>query len=70
MCSVAGQYFASTMVIVGMSVVATVIVLQFHHHSPDNGQMPRWVSYTECTIIKSIYGAELQHQFKAGQPVK
>ncbi|XP_028986284.1 neuronal acetylcholine receptor subunit alpha-7-like [Betta splendens] len=39
-----GQYFASTMVIVGMSVVATVIVLQFHHHSPDSGQMPRWVN--------------------------
>lgn len=40
-----GQYFASTMVIVGMSVVATVIVLQFHHHSPNNGQMPRLVSF-------------------------
>ncbi|XP_037532853.1 neuronal acetylcholine receptor subunit alpha-7-like [Nematolebias whitei] len=38
-----GQYFASTMVIVGMSVVATVIVLQFHHHSLNNGHMPRWV---------------------------
>ncbi|XP_068179353.1 neuronal acetylcholine receptor subunit alpha-7-like [Antennarius striatus] len=38
-----GQYFASTMVIVGMSVVATVIVLQFHHHNPNSGQMPRWV---------------------------
>uniref|UniRef100_A0A8C9YPQ0 Cholinergic receptor, nicotinic, alpha 7 (neuronal) n=1 Tax=Sander lucioperca TaxID=283035 RepID=A0A8C9YPQ0_SANLU len=38
-----GQYFASTMVIVGMSVVATVIVLQFHHHSPNSGHMPRWV---------------------------
>ncbi|XP_019109479.2 neuronal acetylcholine receptor subunit alpha-7 isoform X2 [Larimichthys crocea] len=38
-----GQYFASTMVIVGMSVVATVIVLQFHHHNPNNGHMPRWV---------------------------
>uniref|UniRef100_A0A3Q0RRH9 Uncharacterized protein n=1 Tax=Amphilophus citrinellus TaxID=61819 RepID=A0A3Q0RRH9_AMPCI len=39
-----GQYFASTMVIVGMSVVATVIVLQFHHHNPDSGHMPRWVN--------------------------
>ncbi|XP_067365408.1 CHRNA7-FAM7A fusion protein-like isoform X2 [Channa argus] len=39
-----GQYFASTMVIVGMSVVATVIVLQFHHHSPNNGHMPSWVN--------------------------
>ncbi|XP_060937511.1 neuronal acetylcholine receptor subunit alpha-7-like [Limanda limanda] len=38
-----GQYFASTMVIVGMSVVATVMVLSFHHHSPNSGQMPRWV---------------------------
>ncbi|XP_029360415.1 neuronal acetylcholine receptor subunit alpha-7-like isoform X2 [Echeneis naucrates] len=38
-----GQYFASTMVIVGMSVVATVIVLQFHHHSPNNGHMPQWM---------------------------
>ncbi|XP_061574386.1 neuronal acetylcholine receptor subunit alpha-7-like [Cololabis saira] len=39
-----GQYFASTMVIVGMSVVATVIVLQFHHHSPIDGRIPRWVN--------------------------
>ncbi|XP_074509680.1 neuronal acetylcholine receptor subunit alpha-7-like isoform X2 [Sebastes fasciatus] len=39
-----GQYFASTMVIVGMSVVATVIVLQFHHHNPNSGHMPRWVN--------------------------
>ncbi|XP_061676105.1 neuronal acetylcholine receptor subunit alpha-7-like [Syngnathoides biaculeatus] len=39
-----GQYFASTMVIVGMSVVATVIVLQFHHHNPKNGQIPHWVN--------------------------
>nr|XP_020462948.1 neuronal acetylcholine receptor subunit alpha-7-like isoform X2 [Monopterus albus] len=41
-----GQYFASTMVIVGMSVVATVIVLQFHHHNPNGGHMPRlWVPW-------------------------
>ncbi|XP_040020985.1 neuronal acetylcholine receptor subunit alpha-7 [Gasterosteus aculeatus] len=38
-----GQYFASIMVIVGTSVVATVIVLQFHHHNPNSGHMPRWV---------------------------
>lgn len=51
---VSGQYFASTMVIVGMSVVATVIVLQFHHHNPNNGQMPRWVSL-------NIWGSRLIH---------
>ncbi|TNN39345.1 CHRNA7-FAM7A fusion protein [Liparis tanakae] len=37
------QYFASTMMIVGMSVVVTVLVLQFHHHDPHGGKMPKWV---------------------------
>ncbi|KAF7645935.1 hypothetical protein LDENG_00196100, partial [Lucifuga dentata] len=36
------QYFATTMVIVGVSVIATVLVLQYHHHNPDGGHMPRW----------------------------
>ncbi|XP_029013881.1 neuronal acetylcholine receptor subunit alpha-7 isoform X2 [Betta splendens] len=37
------QYFASTMMIVGLSVVVTVLVLQFHHHDPHAGKMPKWV---------------------------
>ncbi|KAL4641744.1 neuronal acetylcholine receptor subunit alpha-7-like, partial [Arapaima gigas] len=37
------QYFASTMMIVGFSVVVTVLVLQFHHHDPQGGKMPKWV---------------------------
>uniref|UniRef100_A0AAY4AJS3 Neuronal acetylcholine receptor subunit alpha-7 n=1 Tax=Denticeps clupeoides TaxID=299321 RepID=A0AAY4AJS3_9TELE len=37
------QYFASTMVIVGLSVVVTVLVLQFHHHDPQGGKIPKWV---------------------------
>ncbi|KAM4603924.1 neuronal acetylcholine receptor subunit alpha-7-like [Polymixia lowei] len=37
------QYFASTMMIVGLSVVVTVLVLQFHHHDPQGGKMPKWV---------------------------
>ncbi|XP_043083277.1 neuronal acetylcholine receptor subunit alpha-7 isoform X2 [Puntigrus tetrazona] len=36
------QYFATTMVIVGLSVIATVLVLQYHYHDPDGGKMPRW----------------------------
>ena len=39
------QYFASTMMIVGLSVVVTVLVLQFHHHDPHGGKMPKWVGY-------------------------
>uniref|UniRef100_A0A3P9DL83 Neuronal acetylcholine receptor subunit alpha-7 n=1 Tax=Maylandia zebra TaxID=106582 RepID=A0A3P9DL83_9CICH len=38
-----GQYFASIMIIVGMSVIATVVVLQYHHHDPTGGKMPKWV---------------------------
>lgn len=41
--SLPGQYFASIMIIVGMSVVATVVVLQYHHHDPNGGDMPKWV---------------------------
>ncbi|XP_065513179.1 neuronal acetylcholine receptor subunit alpha-7-like [Caloenas nicobarica] len=37
------QYFASIMVIVGLSLVVTVLVLQFHHHDPQAGKMPKWV---------------------------
>ncbi|KAJ8390992.1 hypothetical protein AAFF_G00097700 [Aldrovandia affinis] len=37
------QYFASTMMIVGLSVVVTVLVLQFHHHDPHGSKMPKWV---------------------------
>ncbi|KAM7424512.1 hypothetical protein PAMA_000721 [Pampus argenteus] len=36
------QYFATTMVIVGLSVIATVLVLQYHHHDPDGSKMPNW----------------------------
>ncbi|XP_062327910.1 neuronal acetylcholine receptor subunit alpha-7-like [Osmerus eperlanus] len=36
------QYFATTMVIVGLSVIATVLVLQYHHHDPDGCKMPKW----------------------------
>lgn len=32
------------MIIVGMSVIATVVVLQYHHHDPNGGTMPKWVS--------------------------
>uniref|UniRef100_A0AAV2LV84 Neuronal acetylcholine receptor subunit alpha-7-like n=1 Tax=Knipowitschia caucasica TaxID=637954 RepID=A0AAV2LV84_KNICA len=37
------QYFATTMVIVGLSVIATVLVLQCHHHDPNGSKMPNWI---------------------------
>lgn len=44
--SLSAQYFATTMFIVGLSVIATVLVLQYHHHDPNGSKMPKWVSLT------------------------
>lgn len=41
------------MVIVGLSVIATVLVLQYHHHDPDGGKMPKWVSVVSYYAIIS-----------------
>uniref|UniRef100_UPI00359010F7 neuronal acetylcholine receptor subunit alpha-7-like n=1 Tax=Myxine glutinosa TaxID=7769 RepID=UPI00359010F7 len=38
-----GQYFASTMIIVALSVVMTTVVLQYHHRDPDGKKMPKWM---------------------------
>lgn len=55
---VSAQYFATTMVIVGLSVIATVLVLQYHYHDPDGAKMPRWVrekiSITSCLFNLSF----------------
>lgn len=49
----AAQYFASTMIIVGLSVVVTVVVLQYHHHDPDGGKMPKWVRSDSSSLIST-----------------
>ncbi|XP_057694172.1 neuronal acetylcholine receptor subunit alpha-7-like [Corythoichthys intestinalis] len=36
-------YIVITMVIVALSVISTVVVLQFHHHDPNGAGMPKWV---------------------------
>lgn len=51
---VPAQYFATTMVIVGLSVIATVLVLQYHHHDPDGGHMPRWVSTSSFCFLLGL----------------
>ncbi|XP_077176589.1 neuronal acetylcholine receptor subunit alpha-7-like isoform X1 [Paroedura picta] len=57
-----GQYFASTMGMVGLSVVATVFVLQYHHHDPDGGCMPRWVQ-----VVVLRWGAWLLRMRQPGE---
>lgn len=39
------------MIIVGMSVIATVVVLQYHHHDPNGGNMPKWVRLAELARL-------------------
>ncbi|KAG7483154.1 neuronal acetylcholine receptor subunit alpha-7 [Solea senegalensis] len=36
------QYFAATLVIVGLSLIATVVVLQYHHQDPNGEKMSKW----------------------------
>lgn len=51
------QYFATIMVIVGLSLIATVIVLQFHHHDPYGDKMPKWVGRvsSSCNHLWSYF---------------
>ena len=41
---ITAQFFAAILVIVALSVAATVVVLQCHHHDPRGAKMPKWVS--------------------------
>ncbi|ELT87200.1 hypothetical protein CAPTEDRAFT_221893 [Capitella teleta] len=43
-----GMYFACIMLMCSLSVVFTVLVLNFHHRTPDTHQMPRWVKRGIC----------------------
>ncbi|KAI4883874.1 hypothetical protein NFI96_025741 [Prochilodus magdalenae] len=57
------QYFATTMVIVGLSVIATVLVLQYHHHDPDGGKMPKWLEYYHTAPVDFAVEVEVEsHQ--------
>ncbi|KAJ7307248.1 hypothetical protein JRQ81_009244 [Phrynocephalus forsythii] len=57
-----GQYFATTMGMVALSVVATVFVLQYHHHDPDGVCMPRWVQ-----VVVLHWGAWLLRMRQPGE---
>ncbi|KAH9524882.1 Acetylcholine receptor subunit alpha-type acr-16, partial [Bulinus truncatus] len=43
-----GIYFACIMVMCSLSIVFTVLVLNFHYRSPDTHVMPRWVKCFIC----------------------
>ncbi|XP_060932426.1 neuronal acetylcholine receptor subunit beta-4-like [Limanda limanda] len=55
------QYFATTMVIVGLSVIATVLVLQYHHHDPDGGHMPQRSGISSCFQVDVFVFYVLYH---------
>jgi len=40
---VTGVYFACVMIMCTISVTTTVVVLNFHHRSPEMYEMPGWV---------------------------
>ena len=43
-----GLYFACTMLMCSLSVICTVLVLNFHWRRPDTHQMPHWVRRGIC----------------------
>ena len=42
---VVGVYFAAVMIMCTISVIMTVLVLNFHHRKPDMYRMSPWVHY-------------------------
>ena len=52
----AGVYFAAVMFMCTISVMMTVLVLNFHHRKPDMYKMPPWVSllHASATTVTSI----------------
>ena len=48
---VAGVYFACVMIMCTISVTTTVVVLNFHHRSPEMYEMPGWVSRRLCVVF-------------------
>lgn len=43
------------MIIVGLSIIATVFVLQYHHHDPNGSKMPKWVSVSHPYIYEVLF---------------
>jgi len=48
-CLYTGVYFACVMIMCTLSVTTTVVVLNFHHRSPEMYEMPGWVS--PCSVF-------------------
>ncbi|ESN90492.1 hypothetical protein HELRODRAFT_108613 [Helobdella robusta] len=49
-----GSYFAGIMLMCSLSVVCTVLVLNFHHRSPDTHGMPNWVRIGVCQWLAKV----------------
>jgi nicotinic acetylcholine receptor len=63
-----GVYFASIMVMCTLSVIMTVLVLNFHHRNPDMYEMPLWIRKVVCewmawAMRMSRPGKDLSRQF-------
>lgn len=62
-----GAYFACVMIMSTVSVITTVLVLNFHHRTPDMYEMPKWVRTVFCEWLAWLLrmsrpGKELSHE--------
>uniref|UniRef100_A0A1I8H0I3 Neuronal acetylcholine receptor subunit alpha-7 n=1 Tax=Macrostomum lignano TaxID=282301 RepID=A0A1I8H0I3_9PLAT len=61
------MYFTCTMVMCSLSVVFTVIVLNYHHRDAESHPVPRWVKKFICTYLANILCMKNHRQEEAEQ---
>ncbi|PAA54201.1 hypothetical protein BOX15_Mlig026469g1 [Macrostomum lignano] len=64
-----GMYFSCTMVMCSLSVVFTVIVLNYHHRDAESHPVPNWVKKFICTYLANILCMRNHHRDEEKEPI-
>uniref|UniRef100_A0A1I8HTP0 Neuronal acetylcholine receptor subunit alpha-7 n=1 Tax=Macrostomum lignano TaxID=282301 RepID=A0A1I8HTP0_9PLAT len=65
-----GMYFACTMIMCSLSVVFTVIVLNYHHRDAESHPIPNWVRQFICTYLASILCMRRMRRDTDSEPIR
>uniref|UniRef100_A0A1I8GWB3 Neur_chan_LBD domain-containing protein n=1 Tax=Macrostomum lignano TaxID=282301 RepID=A0A1I8GWB3_9PLAT len=67
---VIGMYFACTMIMCSLSVVFTVIVLNYHHRNAESHPIPNWVRKFICVYLASILCMRHHGRTEHSEPIR